>query len=113
MGVESIAEVGELRRRLSSVRQKGEVIGLVPTMGALHEGHGSLIERARTECDFVVVSIFVNPTQFGSEEDLGLYPRNLADDFLFCGVRNVDAVFAPTEKNHVSRTTPHVCRSGY
>ena len=98
MSIESIWAVDELRRRLAGPRQGGKVIGLVPTMGALHEGHGSLIDRARAECDFVVVSIFVNPTQFGPDEDLELYPRNLADDFLFCEARKIDAVFAPTEK---------------
>ena len=67
-------------------------------MGALHEGHGSLFDRAREECDFVVVSIFINPTQFGPDEDLDLYPRNLAADFLFCESRKIDAVFAPTEE---------------
>jgi pantoate--beta-alanine ligase len=98
MSIESIGAVDQLRRHLSGPRQRGEVIGLVPTMGALHEGHGSLVDRARAECDFVVVSIFVNPTQFGPDEDLELYPRSLADDFIFCEARKVDAIFAPSEE---------------
>jgi len=98
MSIASITAVDELRRHLEIPRRGGKVIGLVPTMGALHDGHGSLMDRARAECDFVVVSIFVNPTQFGPDEDLELYPRSLAGDFLFCEARKIDAVFAPTEE---------------
>ncbi|MBV5261526.1 bifunctional pantoate--beta-alanine ligase/(d)CMP kinase [Synechococcus moorigangaii CMS01] len=71
-------------------------IGFVPTMGALHAGHGSLIRRARGETDFVVVSIFVNPLQFGANEDLDRYPRQLEGDRLFCEQLGVDLIFAPT-----------------
>jgi len=82
-----------------SVRQRcteGKTIGLVPTMGALHAGHGSLIEAAAGECDFVVVSIFVNPTQFGLGEDLDKYPRTLETDAEFCEKLGADLIFAPS-----------------
>lgn len=90
--VESVAET---RGRIAAARQGGARIGFVPTMGALHAGHTSLIEAARRDCDFVVVSIFVNPTQFGPNEDFANYPRDLETDLQACAAGEVDLVFHP------------------
>ena len=78
------------------MRREGVVIGLVPTMGALHEGHRSLIRTARQQCDALVVSIFVNPTQFAPTEDLATYPRRLSQDRALCRKEGVDVCFEPT-----------------
>jgi pantoate--beta-alanine ligase len=85
-----------LRLQCARVRRSGLSLGMVPTMGALHAGHRSLIERARADCDRVVVSIFVNPTQFGPGEDLSRYPRPFEDDVDACAEAGVDIVFAPS-----------------
>ncbi len=90
-----VAEIEPLRAVVAEARRKGQTIGLVPTMGALHDGHRSLIEAARGRNDFVVVSIFVNPTQFGPNEDLQRYPRPLATDLELCRQAGVDLVFHP------------------
>ena len=78
------------------LRVEGQRIGLVPTMGALHEGHLSLVDRASSTCDKVVVSVFVNPLQFGPAEDFGRYPRDLARDAELAFTRGVDFIFAPS-----------------
>jgi len=78
------------------VRAEGHVLGLVPTMGALHEGHAALVKRAKGECSRVAVSIFVNPKQFGPKEDFAKYPRDLEKDAEVLRGIGVDAVFAPT-----------------
>lgn len=87
--------IEEIRAAVRQARQQGKSIGLVPTMGALHEGHASLIRAARARTDFVVVTIFVNPTQFGPNEDLDRYPRQLTKDVALSGKEGADAVFAP------------------
>jgi len=84
-----------LRKPIEKWRLSGESIGLVPTMGALHAGHASLIERCRKVCDRTVVSIFVNPTQFAPNEDLAAYPRPLRADLAVCRELGVDLVFTP------------------
>lgn len=90
-----LTKLADLRAALAEVRQSGKSIGLVPTMGALHAGHISLVERSRRECDFTVVSIFVNPTQFGPQEDFARYPRDLEADLRLLGPSAADLVFAP------------------
>jgi len=84
-----------LRDALKPARLSAKRIGLVPTMGALHEGHRSLIQQARSACDVVVTTIFVNPTQFGPNEDLDRYPRTFDQDLATCKDAGVDIVFAP------------------
>ena len=80
------------------LRREGVTIGFVPTMGALHAGHRALIRAARLQCDALVVSIFVNPTQFGPTEDLTKYPRPIAKDRAICRTEGVDICFEPTAK---------------
>ena len=90
--VKSVAEMQSLCRQL---RTKGVLLGFVPTMGALHEGHLSLIRRARAECEVVVASIFVNPLQFAPGEDLSRYPRPFEEDCGALVAERVDLLFAP------------------
>ena len=90
--------IESVRNLVKAARSKGKIIGFVPTMGALHIGHISLIEAAVKKCDFVVVSIFVNPTQFGLGEDFEKYPRPLKADLEICRKAGVDVVFAPATK---------------
>jgi pantoate--beta-alanine ligase len=87
--------IQSIRNLIKAARDNGKNIGLVPTMGALHVGHISLIEAARKKCDYVVVSIFVNPTQFVPGEDFEKYPRPFEADLDICQKAGVDAVFAP------------------
>ncbi|HJT88984.1 MAG TPA: pantoate--beta-alanine ligase [Bryobacteraceae bacterium] len=87
--------IAEARRALAEARRAGGVLGFVPTMGALHAGHGALLERARRECAFVAASIFVNPTQFDRREDFEAYHINLNHDLEFCRRAGAGLVFAP------------------
>ena len=87
--------VAELRQWSWEGRKSGNSVGLVPTMGALHAGHASLIRAARASCDQVAVSVFVNPTQFGPNEDYSVYPRTLEADCALAQVHGADVVFAP------------------
>jgi pantoate--beta-alanine ligase len=85
----------ELRAAVAEAKREGRTVGFVPTMGYLHQGHLSLIQAARAECDLVVVSLFVNPTQFGAGEDLDRYPRDEERDLRLAGEAGADFVFAP------------------
>src|SRR5579871_1552557 len=87
--------IEEMRAASRSARGGGKRLGFVPTMGALHAGHLSLVRAAKAQCDGVAVSIFVNPTQFGPNEDLARYPRPFARDCELLEIEGVDFVFAP------------------
>ncbi len=91
-----VETIKEVRQQVKEWRKAGDSVALVPTMGYLHEGHGSLITKAKEENDHVVVSIFVNPMQFGPGEDLESYPRDLAKDSAFCQSLGADLIFHPT-----------------
>ena len=118
MALEIVETIAGLRARVAARRSAG-LVGLVPTMGALHEGHASLIRQARAECSSVVVSIFVNPIQFDRPEDLERYPRSLDVDAALCASLGVDLVFAPTVAEmypvslecrvEVGRLADHLC----
>ena len=92
------ATVAQLREILEPVRRRGEKIGLVPTMGALHEGHLSLVRASQAECDYTVVTIYVNPSQFGPGEDLARYPRTLQADLDALARCGADLAFAPAHE---------------
>jgi pantoate--beta-alanine ligase len=118
MALEIVETIAGLRSRVAARRAAG-LLGLVPTMGALHEGHASLIRQAREECSTVVVSIFVNPIQFDRPEDLERYPRSLDVDAALCASLGVDLVFAPSVAEmypvqpecrvEVGRLSDHLC----
>ncbi|HKL10756.1 MAG TPA: pantoate--beta-alanine ligase [Clostridia bacterium] len=93
--MDTVKKIDVLRGRLKEALKNGKSVGLVPTMGFLHEGHLSLIKRARKENDLLVVSLFVNPTQFGPGEDLESYPRDLKKDAALCEGKGADILFAP------------------
>jgi pantoate--beta-alanine ligase len=114
-----VRTVEEVREYLAQVRHDNKRIGLVPTMGALHHGHASLIEKARSGSDFVVVSIFVNPLQFGPGEDYLVYPRPIEKDLEVCRRTGANLIFAPEVKDiyvsdqrafvEVARLGDHLC----
>jgi pantoate--beta-alanine ligase len=93
--VRTVRTVAELREAVASARHGGATIGLVPTMGALHDGHAALLRRARAQCGHVVMSLFVNPTQFDEAADLAAYPRDEAADAAVAQAEGVDVLFAP------------------
>lgn len=111
--------IAEVKKYVREWKKNGETIGLVPTMGYLHEGHGSLIKKAREQNDRVIVSDFVNPTQFGANEDLDRYPRDFAADCRLCESLGADLIFHPTPeemygekhftKVHVDQLTAGLC----
>jgi pantoate--beta-alanine ligase len=107
MSIDLVQSIQGVRDALARVRREDKVIGLVPTMGALHRGHGRLIETARGECGCVVVSVFVNPIQFNRADDYERYPRTLDDDVRFCATLGADIVFAPS----ISEMYPRAVRT--
>jgi len=117
--MELIRTIPEARCAIAGAKLAARSVGLVPTMGALHEGHASLIRQCRRECAFTVVSVFVNPTQFGPHEDLAAYPRTLDADAALCRELGADVVFAPNAQEmypreqlawvNVERLGEHLC----
>ena len=106
-----VDRIADLRAACEHARAAGRRVGVVPTMGFLHDGHRSLMRAARAASDFVVVTIFVNPLQFGANEDLDRYPRDLAGDLAQCRAEGVDCVFTPSVAEMYPRpplTTVHV-----
>lgn len=115
--MKAITTIKSARAEIAAARKKYEIIGFVPTMGALHEGHLSLVRKARSQCGFVVVSIFVNPTQFGPGEDLGRYPRTLKRDISLLKKQKADMLFCPSVKtmyglNHSTFVEEEVLSAG-
>lgn len=111
--------VAEIRRFVREARTRGQTVGFVPTMGYLHRGHLELMRQAKERCDVVVISIFVNPTQFGPQEDFARYPRDMERDVEMAGEVGVDAVFNPSVEEiypagyctyvEVERVTERLC----
>lgn len=91
-----VTTISDVRRAVAAARGRGQTVGLVPTMGALHEGHAALVRAARAASGYAVVSIFVNPTQFGPNEDFAKYPRALEADRKLCAAAGADLIFAPS-----------------
>ncbi len=111
MSMQTVRRIADVRRICADARRSDQTVGLVPTMGAFHTGHRSLMRAARGECDLVVVSLFVNPTQFGPNEDLAGYPRDEAGDASAAAAEGVDLLFAPSVDEmypEEPRTTVHV-----
>ncbi|MCF7832748.1 MAG: pantoate--beta-alanine ligase [Candidatus Marinimicrobia bacterium] len=96
--MEKISNISLIRERVKDLKRDGKTIGFVPTMGYLHEGHLSLVDEAKKSCDVVIMSIFVNPTQFGPNEDYDSYPRDIERDEALAKSRGTDIVFYPDVK---------------
>ena len=119
MTVQLLHSIADLQRVVGPMRRAGDTIGFVPTMGALHAGHGRLLDTARRECACVVATVFVNRIQFDRGDDYDRYPRSLATDAEFCGAHGVHIVFAPSTEEmypgaqlafvEVTRITDHLC----
>ena len=106
-----LTTVAEIRAALLPYRRAGKRIGLVPTMGALHEGHLSLVRASKAECDLTVVWIYVNPSQFGPHEDLAKYPRTLQADLEKLAACNAEFVMAPAMPRSIGPAMPHGLKS--
>ena len=106
--MQSVATIAEMRHVVADVRAKGHSIAFVPTMGALHEGHLTLIDEAKRLAEVVVMSIFVNPLQFAPNEDFARYPRTLEDDARLASERGVDFLFTPTKEDIYPEYAPVV-----
>jgi pantoate--beta-alanine ligase len=106
--MKSVGTIDEMRHVVAGARAKGKSIAFVPTMGALHEGHLTLIEEAKRVAEVVVMSIFVNPLQFGPSEDFARYPRTLDDDAKLASKRGVDLLFTPTREDMYPEHAPVV-----
>jgi pantoate--beta-alanine ligase len=109
--MQTVRRISDVRRICSDARRSDQTVGLVPTMGAFHAGHRSLMRAAHGECDLVVISLFVNPTQFGPNEDLAGYPRDEEGDASAAAAEGVDVLFAPSVDEMYPdepRTTVHV-----
>ena len=106
--MKSVGTIDEMRHVIAGVRAKGKSIAFVPTMGALHEGHLTLIDEAKRVADSVVMSVFVNPLQFGPSEDFDRYPRTLDDDAKMASKRGLDFLFTPTREDMYPEHAPVV-----
>src|SRR3981081_991377 len=106
--MQRVDTISEMRHAVAEARAKGSSIAFVPTMGALHEGHLTLIDEAKRVADVVVMSIFVNPLQFGPSEDFDRYPRTLEDDAKLASKRGVDLLFTPTREDMYPEHAPVV-----
>ncbi len=119
MSVQLISTIEELRLRVAAARRSEKTVGLVPTMGALHAGHIRLIDRAVQDCDLVIVTLFVNPTQFNQPDDFAQYPRTIEHDLAVCEEHSADVLFAPSVEEmypgrertfvEVTHLTDHLC----
>lgn len=106
--MKSVGTIDEMRHVIASARTKGKSISFVPTMGALHEGHLTLIDEAKRVADSVVMSVFVNPLQFGPNEDFDRYPRSIDEDAKLASKRGVDFLFTPTREDMYPEHAPVV-----